>query len=118
MSGCKSMADHKWTLGLEEGRVYLAAKSCSPDDDACLFYEQGIGDLEEVVFMPPVPVDVRMATDCPAYPTDDNGVPTGPAEPMRGYDAGSHYIAHGTRCDCNWWPVVIPRICTREEPGA
>lgn len=65
-------------------------------------------DLEMLDMAGSIRGTVHMATECPAYDTDDLCVPTGPPKPMGGYESGSHYIAHGTRCDCNWWPVFIP----------
>lgn len=104
---------HEWKFGIEEGDWHVSSPSCGPE---CRFLWGGdkhparvtLGDEREWTYMPYIPVTVRMATECPAYPVDDDQVPTGPAKPMGGYESGSHYIAHGTRCDCNWWPVIRP----------
>lgn len=107
---CIGMKAHKWKMAIEEGQVSITTERCG---DLCQFayaWSEGgcglDGDSMEFLEMAEVDVTVRTATDCPAYDTDDDGVPTGPVKPMRGYESGSHYIAHGTRCDCNWWPVV------------
>jgi hypothetical protein len=107
-----SAASHQWSLGIEEGGLGLTTASCGPE---CRWLMAGdvhpafgtLGDEIEWLHMEPVQGDVRFATECPAYETDENQVPTGPPRPMPGYEVGSHYIAHGTRCDCNWWPVVL-----------
>ena len=95
--------DHQWTLSIEEGRVSVVAQSCGPD---CGPATDGLAEWSDGIEMAPVVVVVRSATDCPAYDTDDNGVPIGPAKRMSAYEAGSHYVHHGVRCDCNWWPVL------------
>lgn len=101
---CIGVSAHRWTFAVEEGHMALGTETCGT---MCRFAFGGMdGDDMEWLVMPEIPVTVAFATECPAYDTDDDGVPTGPAKPMGGYESGSHYIAHGTRCDCNWWPVV------------
>lgn len=101
---CPGMTAHEWVFTVVEGHAGLATDPCGPD----CWFEYGIGDCGEFLEMPPVAVTVAMATDCPAYDTDDDGIPTGPPHKMGGYETGSHYTVHGTRCDCNWWPVARP----------
>lgn len=101
---CIGWANHRWTLSIDEGKPSVSTEPCW---EGCAA-DYGIGDNLELLTMAPIPVRVEMATECPAYPTDDGCVPTGAAVPMRGYESGSHYIAHGSRCDCNWWPVLRP----------
>jgi hypothetical protein len=84
MSACKA-SDHKWMLGIEEGQVSLTTTTCGPD---CRFLMATdthpatgyLGDEREWLSMPPIPVAVSFATACPAYPTDDLGIPTGPPD--------------------------------------
>lgn len=103
--GCsRNWHDHRWTLSVEEGRLSVSALPCGAD---CGLAADGLGEWSDSIEMPPITVAVKSATDCPAYDTDDNYVPIGPAKRMGGYEAGSHYIHHGVRCDCNWWPVII-----------
>lgn len=104
---CVGWSQHQWTLAIEEGQVTIHTDPCG---ETCEVGIIGLGDYHEYAHMEPIPVTVAMATECPAYPTDDNCVPNGPKVPMRGYESGSHYIAHGTRCDCNWWPVIVPLV--------
>lgn len=99
---CVGWDEHRWTLSIEEGKPSLSTEpcgsGCTPDQ---------LGDLMEfLVLAGDLPVTVRLATDCPAYPVDEWCRPTGPKTLLPGYEMGSHYIAHGTSCDCNWWPVV------------
>jgi hypothetical protein len=101
---CIGRIAHQWTLSIEEGKVTLTTEQCWEGCPAA----DSIGDSLDWLTMAPIPVHVNMATECPAFPVDDECVPTGPPERMKGYESGSHYIAHGTRCDCNWWPVVRP----------
>lgn len=102
MTACIGMAAHTWELCIEEGSTSVTTEPCG---DECHFLH-GLGDEREWLEMKPVPVLLMMATNCPAYDTDDNGVPTGPPRLMGGYETGSHYIVHGERCDCNWWPIA------------
>jgi hypothetical protein len=107
---------HPWSLCIEEGRVGLSTVTCG---DECRFLMPGekhprsggtLGDEMEWLYMPPISVQVRFATDCTAYDVDDYGVPQGPPTVGPGYESGGHYIQHGKRCDCNWWPVIIPPV--------
>jgi len=100
--GTCSAASHKWFLGITEGVSGIRTTSCG---DQCHF-GTGLGDDSEWLSMEEVEVEVDYATSCPAYDTNDLGVPTGPLKHIHGYESGSHYIVHGQRCDCDWWPVI------------
>ncbi len=110
-NGCIGLAEHSWSLAIEEGQVSVVTNRCSEGCSfgSCAEADQpmvGLGEVADFLCMAPIPVRIVMATDCPAYDTDDGGVPTGPVKRMGGYESGSHYIAHGAHCDCNWWPVA------------
>lgn len=111
---CPGWDGHAWTLSIEEGKILVYSPPCGPDCNLFTkgpdgtMHSRGLGDAEEYLTMCEMPILVRMATECPAYDVDTDNVPTGPPRRMGGYESGSHYIAHGTFCDCNWWPVLIP----------
>lgn len=92
---------HEWTLHVENGSASVSTAPCG--DDCAYVY----GGMPEDLYVEDLPVRVGVATDCPAYDHDEDGFVVHPARPMRGYESGSHYIVHGTRCDCNWWTVAV-----------
>jgi hypothetical protein len=100
---CGGVAAHKWELEVVEGAVVLSTRFCGSE---CSFPYGSLGDSIEQLHMEPIPVTVEYATSCPAYPTDIDQIPTGPAIARPGYESGGHWINHGVRCDCDWWPVV------------
>jgi hypothetical protein len=96
---------HVWELSVEEGQVSLVALGCGP---GCTLTD-ALGDEMEWLTMPPIRVHLRVATDCPAYETDGNGVPLGPPKPYA-FRNGSHAGTHGQLCDCNRWPCAVPLL--------
>jgi hypothetical protein len=111
--GCIGASEHVWHLGISEGSIYIDTKPCGP---TCRFVLQtpygpmtDIGDDINFLEMEPMQVNLFWSTDCPAYDLDDRGAPIRKHQ-MSGYEHGSHYIVHGSRCDCNWWPVATPVI--------
>src|SRR4051794_15477417 len=105
-----STKSHEWELSIEEGQICLDTDPCGeecrytdPHDPDCKGH---LGDEAEWLTMAPISVKVDMTTACPAYETDDSGVVAGPPKPMSGYESGGHWIAHGSHCDCDWWPVI------------
>lgn len=96
---CVGIAKHEWTLCIEEGQVSLTTEECC---ETCWFPD---GIETEFLAMKEMYVQVRMATDCPAYETDEHGLPNGPPKKFS-YHNGSHAGVHGEHCDCNWWPII------------
>jgi hypothetical protein len=86
-----------------ESRLTVMTMPCGPE---CRFSFGFLPDEFETITMDPIPVKVDMTTACPAYETDDSGAVVAGPKPMRGYESGGHWIAHGSHCDCDWWPVV------------
>lgn len=93
----------KVTFEISEGGF-----SVTPIDDKLA--DQWLTDGPDFDFleMKSIRCSLQWATECPAYDVDENCVPTGGPHPMGGYESGSHYISHGSRCDCNWWPILVP----------
>ena len=91
-------------LGISEGCLYI-----TPDDDMQNdIWNLGHGPDFDFLEMAPIAGEFKYATECPAYDTDENCVPIKGPFAMSGYESGSHYVSHGTSCDCHWWPVFIP----------
>lgn len=110
--------EHDWVFGIEEGCWHVSTPTCGPE---CNFLPAGdehpgkgqLGDESEWTVLTDVSAKVFMATNCPAYPTDNDCVPNGRKTLMPGYESGGHWIAHGSHCDCDWWPVI--RLSTPGE---
>lgn len=94
---------HKWSLSISEGNAGVRTEPCGEE---CDFSSGDLGDNAEWIELSDTPVSVSWGTDCTAYDTDEDCVPLGPPKTTYPYESGSHYVHHGVRCDCNWWPVV------------
>jgi hypothetical protein len=104
MNKCIGIPNHEWKLFLDGGKVILVTEPCYQYCKA----QKAIYDNMVFVESPGLEVNVDMATECPAYEVDDNGVPTGSPIPIAHND--NNYIeVHGEDCECVWWPVVTLR---------